>query len=387
MTRSADHGAGGDRQPPAGERRIPDDRSGLDCLQVHVLADVDTFWPPDIHAAAAEGVDSRPVAGSVELHGISQFPTSPRHRFSMRSRDLRRTGAGWMRRTHAFRRNPVRCGCGMQVRIGKEYFRHTKPAMRIEKENEIARCEAAVERLRENHERLGLHLEQGGRAPRNPGSIPGSRDCESFSFSSGCEVSCGFALRSTWGATTQRMGGRGRRAITRVWMMWGLSTGRPTSEHRGIPLVNGNAAKHRPGSEHLQAPRCCRPQGKHGCPTLGTGSSSGCPGGSAAGGRASAVSRSRRCTEQRRRTRDLRRRAGRSKRAAASADSRQGRTGIERNPGGPPTGRTQSPVSVSGGPSRFGKSSRAINSAGRPLPAGAQWCASAAPLSAPRIAG
>ena len=95
-------------------------------------------------------------------------------------------------------------------------------------------------------------------------------------------------------------------------MIWGLSTGRPTSEHRGIPLGNGNAAKHRPGPEHLQAPQCCRPKGKHGCPTLGAGSSSGCPGGSAAGGRANAVSRSRRCTAQRSRTRALRRRAGRT---------------------------------------------------------------------------
>lgn len=64
---------------------------------------------------------------------------------------------------------------------------------------------------------------------------------------------------------------------------------------------------------------------------------------------------------------------GKNKRAAAPADSRWGRTGIERNAGWPRTGRVQSPVSVLHAPSRFGRSLEAINSAGRPLPAGALW--------------
>ena len=64
------------------------------------------------------------------------------------------------------------------VRIGKECFRRTRPTSRLEKEDEIVRCEAAVEGLREDDERLGPHLEQRGSAPGITGrcSLPGN--CE-----------------------------------------------------------------------------------------------------------------------------------------------------------------------------------------------------------------
>ena len=59
----------------------------------------------------------------------------------------------------------------MQVWIGKEYLRQSKPSVEnSRRRTRSQRCEAAVERLRENPESPGLHLERGwGTRPRITG--------------------------------------------------------------------------------------------------------------------------------------------------------------------------------------------------------------------------
>ena len=153
-----------------------------------------------------------------------------------------------------------------------------------------------------------------------------------------------------------------------------------------FPSVNGSTAKRRPGPVCLQAPRCCRRQGKHGCPMLGLGSSSGCPGGSAAGRRANAVSRSRRCIAQSGRTRALCRRGGEQEGGSSGGlpvgkDRDRGESGTAAH------GQdAESRVRVIG-PEQIRKIIKGDQLGRTTSAAGAQWCASAAPLSAPRIAG
>ena len=66
----------------------------------------------------------------------------------------------------------------IQVRMGEGYFHQTRPMSRLEKEDEIARCEAAAERLRENDERLGPDLDPRGSLHRITDRSPLPENCE-----------------------------------------------------------------------------------------------------------------------------------------------------------------------------------------------------------------